>query len=757
MAILYPHLDTITKLKQAPTEGELHALNILSNLSDEYEIFFQPFINGNNPDIIVLRKNFGVLIIEVKDWNLKSYTIENNNWELKKDKIQIKSPIDQVKAYKDNLYNLSIPSLLHSKIKDTKSYGIVQTLVYFHNEAVISKEINTDNFCPVLGNNHFNIEYLSKGYSIRKYPNKLFTNEIYEEFKRILKPSFHTLEQAQEVKLSKKQKLLSKSENKHQKISGFAGSGKTLVLAQRAVNSHIRHGDKVLILTFNITLINYIHDNLNRVREKFDWNNFHIIHYDAFIISQANDHNIKNVKNDDLELFKNVSDQIIKYKAIFIDEIQDYKEEWIKIIKKYFLEEDGEFVVFGDEKQNIYDTKLDSDKKPNTTIPRRWNKLDQSFRLSDKILHLSEDFQSEFFSDKYELDKAIPQQIEIAFDNSTIEYTMFNEEDSLSSLSNLIINSVHKNKIQPQNVCVLSHTNQLLRELDFEIRETTGQKTYTTFETQEMYDYLKKIYTDERMLKSEIRKIQRNKRFNFWMNAGGMKLSTIHSFKGWEIDTLFLIIDNKSDFETSELLYTALTRCRNKLFILNIDNEKYDKFFSERATQSTSAHEIMSAIEQPKSSNQKPLGKVVEEDIAFNKVSKITSGFSQLRGNNRFNMLILGEISENKDIFKSSLNNHFEKYGIRAQEWQLDFWSNKDIKNKDLRSLKKGQSKYNLLITGQIHKHSSKGNKNANLLTELMKPQYVKRIYGTPPQKRLTTDIFVNKVDQYISNIAARH
>ena len=40
-----------------------------------------------------------------------------------------------------------------------------------------------------------------------------------------------------------------------------------------------------------------------------------------------------------------------------------------------------------------------------------------------------------------------------------------------------------------------------------------------------------------------IKNIQRNKRFNFWMNAGGMKLSTIHSFKGWEINTLFLIID----------------------------------------------------------------------------------------------------------------------------------------------------------------------------------------------------------------------
>ena len=65
------------------------------------------------------------------------------------------------------------------------------------------------------------------------------------------------------------------------------------MLAQRAVNAHIRHKNEVLILTYNITLRNYIHDNLNRVREEFNWNNFHINHYHHFIISTANNLNIE--------------------------------------------------------------------------------------------------------------------------------------------------------------------------------------------------------------------------------------------------------------------------------------------------------------------------------------------------------------------------------------------------------------------------------------------------------------------------------
>ena len=48
------------------------------------------------------------------------------------------------------------------------------------------------------------------------------------------------------------------------------------------------------------------------------------------------------------------------------------------------------------------------------------------------------------------------------------------------------------------------------------------------------------------------------------MKTGTIKLSTVHSFKGWEIDTLFLFIEKEEDekeFANAELIYTGLTRC----------------------------------------------------------------------------------------------------------------------------------------------------------------------------------------------------
>lgn len=104
-ARVFPTLEQVNSLKPSPTDGELCLLNfLLDNLNDSYEIYFQPFLNGDRPDIILVRPDAGVMIFEVKDWNLKSYDINpKKQWLVTQDGKQwsrIKSPIDQVLSYK---------------------------------------------------------------------------------------------------------------------------------------------------------------------------------------------------------------------------------------------------------------------------------------------------------------------------------------------------------------------------------------------------------------------------------------------------------------------------------------------------------------------------------------------------------------------------------------------------------------------------------------------------------------------------------
>jgi len=117
-----------------------------------------------------------------------------------------------------------------------------------------------------------------------------------------------------------------------------------------------------------------------------------------------------------------------------------------------------------------------------------------------------------------------------------------------------------------------------------------------------------------------------------------------------------------------------------------------------------------------------------------------------------FNICVLGEVSDESGI-RRELRDYFAKYGLVATDWNIDFFSNTKLRNSDiLSSLKKGQSKYSLIITGQIHHHSGKGNQNANLLTELKDDKYIDHIVGGSPKVLLTTSGLLSELEVYISS-----
>jgi len=751
MAKLFPNIEIIKNLRPAPTEGELHCLKILQEkLSDDFEVYFQPYINGDNPDIIILKKNAGVFIIEVKDWNFDSYVIDHQVWRLKRNNVPLRSPLEQVRNYKDNLYNLHINGLLEKKISDKRLYSLIQTAVYFHceNQDNIDLRVqNKDAYIKLYG--HDSImdinDSILKSYGGQSF----FTEDLYEEFRRFLKPTFHMIEEGKDIVYSQKQEELSISEQgKQQKIKGVAGSGKTLVLAKRAVNAHKRTKKKVLILSFNITLINYIHDKISGVREVFHWRNFYIASYHNFINSQTNNLNIsfKSLSDyEDLNLFEDKEHCINKYDAIFIDEIQDYKTEWINIIKNNFLAEGGEFVVFGDEKQNIYSRKLDSDKKPNTTIPGRWAELSESYRLNEKIAKLSSRFQKEFFKDKYSYEELQIVEQESLFSDEDVEYFDISNEMSVDELFQKMWRILIRKSIHPNDVCILSSKIALLRKLDFYIRQ--AEKTRTTFEAKEIFE---KLESGSSNLDRDLKKVRKNKKFNFWMNPGTSKLSTIHSFKGWEAPTLFLIIDSNEN--NDELIYTALTRCRKDLFIINIGNHRYGEFFLKNKDLVKVVGENDGISESPQvevlvSEKEETLEELEREELNI----LFPSLLENLKGqNNKFKICVLGEISGNKDDFESNIGSFFNKYSIKATQWDVEFINNRKLKNTSiLKSFKRGQSGYSLLITGQIHQHSSKDNSKANLLEELRNPKYINMIIGSSPSDKLSIDNLLEKLDDY--------
>ena len=340
MALLYPSLSLIKKFKVPPTAGELTVVKFLNNaLDDNYEIYYQPYLNGDNPDIVILREDAGVLIIEVKDWDLDNYSLDGKaRWMLKKDGTKIKSPFSQVRTYRNNMIHLHIPDLLPKAVQFRKYHAVVNTAVFF-------SKTDTEDIFEILepvykkpefkkaakynrywGREDLNIEFLNEFLGEIRLDKKslLFTENMAVSLRRYLQPPIHQIEEGIEISYTEEQKKLIESQNgKKAKIKGIAGSGKTMVLAKRAVNAHLRTKENVMILTYNLALKNYVHDKINEVREKFDWDNFHINNYHQFFKQHANNYGltIKGFSSwDDSKFFEHKKDRISKYRSIFIDE-----------------------------------------------------------------------------------------------------------------------------------------------------------------------------------------------------------------------------------------------------------------------------------------------------------------------------------------------------------------------------------------------------------------------------------------------------
>ena len=211
MALCFPSLEEINFFRVPLTSGERHLVDFLLSYFDDddnYEIYVQPFLNGDRPDFVIVRPDAGALVIEVKDWNLKHYQNSNGGtsaWKLIKNDASIRSPLAQVEAYKRNLYNLHIDLLFERNIKDSKNFAVVQTAVYFHEEntedaqkfCVNSKYIN------ILGHDSLDaqkFDTLLKKIRLDRQ-SILFDKSLYQSFHRFLKPPEHTPDMGKDIRL----------------------------------------------------------------------------------------------------------------------------------------------------------------------------------------------------------------------------------------------------------------------------------------------------------------------------------------------------------------------------------------------------------------------------------------------------------------------------------------------------------------------------------------------------------------------------
>ena len=258
---------------------------LLEALDDDWTIYVQPFLNGLQPDIIIFSEQAGLGIFEVKDWNLDHYRVSASGmWSVynsSQDRWHnavVRCPLAQVRHYKETIVRYELPELDAESTLDNHLYALVATFVYFHGHTSKEAMVKTAPlqeeypYVGVFGHDWLNAEMLGK--MIRQHrleKGRLFTDflqrsELRDRLNNALSYPEHGRLDVGDIlfDLPKDQKHLLSNAPGRKRVIGSAGSGKTLIVARKAVNA-AQSGQIVLVACFNITMVNYLSDVVRRL------------------------------------------------------------------------------------------------------------------------------------------------------------------------------------------------------------------------------------------------------------------------------------------------------------------------------------------------------------------------------------------------------------------------------------------------------------------------------------------------------------
>lgn len=575
-------------------------------LSVDDIMYIDAAVNEVAVDFIIVRPNKGILLLNIFEENLNECTLSEDKKEINVHGQLYQSPIDLI-----NLCQLSIKDgieeLLMSTIEDNRNFSLIKKAVVFSENSIdeIKKffeyQNNVFNFTFIFGKEIIENRDISQNLYTTigfLYNNNAFDDVVRRKLARMISPSWHSYQEGRiDMQPIGAQKRLSESSITQQKISGVAGSGKTQVLAFRAVNAMKRTGGDVLVLTYNITLANYLKFRLSEIREDFSWEKIDVYPYHQFFRIRAAECQLHvEFSSYQNEAFFENSKGHKKYSAIFVDEVQDYTTEWLRIIMQNFLlVPNGELVVFGDPKQNVYQRPLDANGDIRLgIIGGQWNRqLTTSRRFTNpRLANLATAFQTQFMANLPTDDIVAENTISNTFNFQIVTYIDLRQNNSIESIITNIINIISNDNNEARDFAVLASSTKSLRNIDILYRQRTNEQTEITFISNETLERLKQIHqvTDEKAanwkFNRDFEALERTRKQLFTTDKRCLKISTIQSFKGWESPSVIVILENDIVLHNTtfrpmspQTIYTAITRARENMYIINIGNDTYHNFF----------------------------------------------------------------------------------------------------------------------------------------------------------------------------------
>jgi cellulose biosynthesis protein BcsQ len=583
-----PDLSELCLLPTPLELGEIKVLEFfLRHLDCDWEIYIQPHLNGLRPDFVLLHPERGIAVFEVKDWALTKmdYFFKGKKLFARKNGTTFcnekNNPFPKVIEYSSMIHKLFCPSFGSMNKKD---FRVISKGVIFPN-ATKSELLNLlgDEYSYERGFKSFNLvskEDLDGGFiedvfSNSKRRDELMNDVVAQELRSWLVEPDVSIDQRTKVVLNRAQKKLATTRAPRtglRRIKGAGGSGKTLVLAARAVNL-AKDGKRVLFCTFNITLINYLRDiSVRFIRDKNVLRNIEFHNYHAWCkkvcieTGFSNEYNsLENKLEASLLVSKILKDgDFNKYDAILVDEGQDFSLEWWNTLRLAIVVS-GEMVLAVDPTQDVYEKAKNwtEERMSGAGFVGSWSTLETSYRMPFDYIPMVKDFAKKFISnDEFRI---LPEPLQNDLFHIPTQIKWIQVDDCSES-----------NKICSQEVLRFNNQSESSRSwADLVIlcdRKNDG-KEIVDFLNSKHINVIHTFYDDD--------KEERRRKRAFYKGDSRVKATTIHSYKGWETSSLVINISS-SEEATPAIIYTALTRLKSSekgaIVTIVCSNETYREF-----------------------------------------------------------------------------------------------------------------------------------------------------------------------------------
>jgi hypothetical protein len=378
------------------------AARLITKLESDYTVWFDLPVGNKQlrPDFIVLHPGRGILILEVKDWNLHTIRqIDRKTVEILTNKgiKHVPNPLEQARVYaleiKDQLE--TDPFLVEQENPKYKGrlifpwgYGVVLTHITrqqlqesqidqaIEPDHVICKDemaahVKADAFQQRLWNMfHYNFGSVLTMSRIDRIRWHLFPEirpDLFEDSQSDL--IGETIPDIVKVMDREQEKFARNLGEGHRMIHGVAGSGKTLILAHRAVQlGVIDLPHPILVLCYNKTLAFALKKLL---AARGAGNNVQVRHFHGWCSDMCKLYQLDLPHDHRPDYERQVEGMMLavdkgripkgQYSSILIDEGHDFEAAWFKLIVQMLDPATDSLLLVYDDVQSIYKRK-----KPDT-------------------------------------------------------------------------------------------------------------------------------------------------------------------------------------------------------------------------------------------------------------------------------------------------------------------------------------------------------------------------------------------------------